>query len=253
MKIDVCIKHVPDSAAAIFSDRIDESVQFVMNPYDEIAVEQALRTKESAGGNAEVVVFSMGREGAVGSLRQALAMGADRAVLIRTDEDAAPILTARALAAAILSDGKPDLVFGGKQSIDSEGMQTLYRLAAVLDFPVVSDVVAFSLEGDCAVVEREGEAGAREVFETELPCVIGAAKGLNVPRYTKLMEIMKAKKKEIRRVELETLSIEKPAGRIEVLSAKAIVEKRRKKVLKGDPQEAVRELVRLLKEEARVL
>ncbi len=254
MRIYVCIKHVPDSAANIAvtdTNQFDETVKFVMNPYDEIAVEEALKTRERIG-DSEVIVVTVGKEDAAASIRQALAMGADRGIIIRTDDRLDSILTATALKAAIEKDGKPDIIFGGKVSIDSEGMQTLFRLAASMDLPVVTDVVAFSADGDRVVVEREIEAGAREIVEMDKPCVIGAGKGLNVPRYTKLMEIMKAKKKEIKRVDLKSFEIDPPTCSTEIIELKPAQEERRLNILKGEPGEVVQQLVGVLKDDAKV-
>ncbi|MGD8334267.1 MAG: electron transfer flavoprotein subunit beta/FixA family protein, partial [Desulfobacterales bacterium] len=127
MKIYVCVKHVPDSAATITireKNQIDESVTFLLNPYDEHAVEEAARLRAQMQ-DSEVVAVTLGKEGALGTLQSALAMGADRGILIKTDDRPDSILTARALKAAIEQDGKPDIIFTGKESIDSEGMQTM--------------------------------------------------------------------------------------------------------------------------------
>jgi electron transfer flavoprotein beta subunit len=137
MKIYVCVKHVPDSAATITirgKNQIDENVTFLLNPYDEHAVEEAARLKAQIG-DSEVVAVTLGKEAAINTLQSALAMGADRGILIKTDDRPDSILTARALKTAIEQDGKPDIIFTGKESIDSEGMQTMFRLAAALGMP----------------------------------------------------------------------------------------------------------------------
>ncbi|MGD8468500.1 MAG: electron transfer flavoprotein subunit beta/FixA family protein, partial [Desulfobacterales bacterium] len=157
MKIYVCVKHVPDSAATITireKNQIDESVTFLLNPYDEHAVEEAARLNAKTEGS-EVVAVTVGKEAAVTTLQSALAMGADRGILIKTDNRPDSILTARALKAAIQQDGKPDIIFTGKESIDSEGMQTMFRLAAALDVPVATNVVAFAIDQNKAVVGCE--------------------------------------------------------------------------------------------------
>ena len=209
MKIFVCVKHVPDTAAnikVVGEKGFDESVKFVMNPYDEYAVEEAVRTVQKDGG--EVVVISVGKPSAANSVRSALAVGADRGILVKTD---ARFLdsetTALALKAVIDQDGSPDLIFTGKQSVDSEGMQTHYRLAGKLGFPVASEVSAFSMENGKAIVACEVGGGDREVIEMPMPCVIGATKGLNEPRYPKLPDILKAKKKPFVEMELSDLGI----------------------------------------------
>jgi electron transfer flavoprotein beta subunit len=200
-----------------------------------------------------VVAVSVGKESAENTIRSALAMGADRAIFIKTNSHPDSILTSRALAAAIEQDGKPDLIFTGKESIDSEGFQTMYRLAAALDMPVASNVVAFSLEQERVLVECEMEAGARGVIEMPLPCVVGTSKGLNTPTYPTLPAIMKARKKEVRIIELDSLAVEKPASSVEIRELKPAVEQRKAKELKGQPQEVVRQLVQILREEAKVL
>jgi electron transfer flavoprotein beta subunit len=255
MKIFVCVKHVPDSAAKITikeKNQFDESITFILNPYDEHAVEEAARVKKQVG-DCEVIAVSVGKKDAENTLRSALAMGADRAILIQTNGRPDSIMTARALKAAIEQDGKPDLIFTGKESIDSEGFQTMYRLAAGLDMPVSSNVVAFSLEQDRAVLECEMEAGATGVVEMPLPCVIGTGKGLNKPSYPTLPAIMKARKKEVKIIDLKSLAIENPVSSMEILELKPAVEEREAIELKGPPQEAVGELIRILREEVKVL
>ena len=130
MKVFVCVKHVPDTAAnikVVDDNGFDESVKFVMNPYDEYALEEAVRTVQQNGG--EVVAVSVGKQNAVNTVRSALAVGADRGILVKTDAQFLDsTTTALALKAVIEQDGMPDLIFTGKQSVDSEGMQTQYRL-----------------------------------------------------------------------------------------------------------------------------
>jgi electron transfer flavoprotein beta subunit len=246
---------VPDTAAKITilePNQIDESITFIMNPYDEHAVEEAVRVKKQVG-DCEVVAVSVGKESAEKTLRSALAMGADRAILIKTQSRPDSMMTSRALAAAIELDGIPDLIFTGKESIDSEGFQTMYRLAAALDMPVASNVVAFALEQARVMVECEMEAGARGVVEMPLPCIVGTSKGLNTPTYPTLPAIMKARKKEVRIIELDSLGVEKPAGGVAIRELKPAVEKRKAKELKGQPREVARKLVQVLRAEAKVL
>ncbi len=255
MQIYVCVKHVPDTAAKIIisgNNRVDERVTFIMNPYDENAIEEAARIKNESG-DAEVIAVTLGSQAAEATLQSALAMGADRGILIKTEESPDSMMAAAALKAAIESDGKPGLIFTGKESIDSEGFQTMYRLAAGFGIPAASNVVSFSLESDGAVAECEMEGGAREVVEMSLPCVIGAAKSLNKPTYPTLPAIMRARKKEIKQVDLRNLGFAKPAGRVETLDLKPAVEDRQPREIAGTPDEVAVEIVRILKEEARVL
>lgn len=255
MKIYVCVKHVPDSAATITirgNNQIDESVTFLLNPYDEHAVEEGARLKSQIG-DSEVVAVTLGKEAAINTLQSVLAMGADRGILIKTNDRPDSIFTARALKAAIEQDGKPDIIFTGKESIDSEGMQTMFRLAAALDMPVATNVVAFSIDQNKAVVECELEAGVKQLLEMPLPCVIGTGKGLNKPKYPTFMDIRKAKKKEIKRIDLASLKIDKPAASMEISELKLAVEQRQPKELKGQPQEIVKELIQVLRDEAKVI
>lgn len=255
MRVYVCVKHVPDTAARITileDNRIDARVTFIMNPYDENAVEEAARIKRDVG-DAEVIAVTLGKPAAEATLRSALAMGADRGIFIKSDDHPDSMVTAAALKAAIELDGKPDIIFTGKESIDSEGFQSMYRLAANFGMPAASNVVSFTLEQDSANVECELEAGAREVLELSLPCVIGAGKSLNKPNYPTLPAIMNARKKEIRQIDLVDLSFQKPAGRVEILELKPAAEERRAKEITGTPDGVAVEIVRILQEEARVL
>ncbi len=255
MRVYVCVKHVPDSAAKITivgNNQIDESVTFLMNPYDEHAIEEAARLKEQVG-EAEVIAVTLGKADAANTIQSALAMGADRGILVTTDGRPDSLVTARALKAAIEQDGRPDIIFTGKESIDSEGFQTMYRLAAAMDMPAASGVASFSLEQGRVLVECDLEAGAREVIEMSLPCVIGCGKGLNKPSYPTLPAIIKARKKEVQQIDLQSLNIVKPAGSIEILELKPAVEERHPQEVKGTPEEVAGELVRILQEEAKIL
>jgi electron transfer flavoprotein beta subunit len=255
MKIYVCVKHVPDSAATITiteKNQIDEGITFLLNPYDENAVAEATDLRDRIG-NSEVIAVTVGKEGALNTLQSALAMGSDRGLLIKTDDQPDSILTARALKAAIEQDGKPEIIFTGKESIDSEGMQTMFRLGAALDMPVASSVVDFSIENGIARVQCEMEAGVRQLLEMRLPCIIGAGKGLNSPKYPTFMDIRNARKKEVRQIDLEDLNLEKSASGMEIIELKPAVENRQVKELKGSPQEIVTQLIEVLKQEAKVI
>lgn len=165
MRIYVCIKQVPDSEASISitSDTVyDSEVKYVVNPYDEFGVEQAIRLVEQAG-KGEVIALCVGNAGAANALKAFMAMGVHRSVLITTDNQfTGSDVVAQALAKVIAQGGSADFVFTGKQTIDSEGMQTSYRLGAELGFPVVNGVLGFSMEGSTAVVQREIGGGARD-------------------------------------------------------------------------------------------
>ena len=256
MKIYVCVKHVPDTAAKITvvgGTGFAETCKFIINPYDEYGVEEAVQQVKQAG-SGEVVVLTVGKESALVTVRAALALGADRAILVKTEAqflDSA--LTSLALHKAIEQDGSPDLVFCGKQSIDSEGMQTPFRLAKAFDMPIATDVVALDINEGKATVEREIGGGSREVVEMALPCVIGATRGLNEPHYPKLPDILKAKKKEVKHVDIAELGLDLTVPQTEIINLEAVPERGQARMMEGSTREMVEELVRILKEEEKVI
>jgi electron transfer flavoprotein beta subunit len=250
VKIAVCIKRVPDTETRIKpgsgGKSIDEAgVKFVMNPYDEFAVEEALRQKDRAGGG-DVVVLSLGGDTAQETIRSALAMGADRGVLLKTDAAPAdPLSAARALAAQ-LKDGGYDLILFGKLAIDDYQQAVGVMVAELLELPCVSAVAHLELADGKGVAEREIEGGV-EVVEFSLPAVLTADKGLNEPRYPALKGIMAAKKKplEVKPVRLE-------AGGIELLEL-ALPPARNEGRIVGEGPDAVPALIQALRAEAKVL
>ncbi len=250
MKIAVCIKRVPDTEARIkvASDgkSLDEAgVKFILNPYDEFAVEEALQRKEKAG-TGEVVVVSLGPAAAQETIRTALAMGADRGVLLQVDRIPLDGLeVARALAAE-LKDGGYDLILFGKMSVDDYNHQVGPMVAELLGIPCVTSVAHLELEAGKGTAEREVEGGI-EVIEFPLPAVLTADKGLNEPRYPALKGIMAAKKKP-----LDVKPTVVPAGGLEVLAMTPPAERKEGRMV-GEGPAAVPELVRLLREEAKVL
>ncbi|WDP91710.1 MAG: electron transfer flavoprotein subunit beta/FixA family protein [Desulfobacter sp.] len=256
MKIFVCVKHVPDTAANIKlagnNGFEDSEIKFVVNPYDEFGVEEAVSLVEKNGG--EVVIVTVGKAAAAATIRGAMAMGAHRAILVKTQGqflDAS--LTAKALKAAIEEDGAPDLIFTGKGAVDTETFQTQYRLAAALGLPVANEVSRLRIDGGKAVAEQEVGGGDRQVIEMGLPCVIGATKGLNEPRYPKFPDIMKAKKKEIKEMDISDLGIDEAAGAVVIEHLEPVPERAGAKMIEGSVQEQVTELVRILKEEEKVI
>jgi electron transfer flavoprotein beta subunit len=250
MKIAVCIKRVADSETRVKigadGKRLDEAgVKFGINPYDEFAVEEALRRKEKAGAG-EVVVFSLGPAAAQETIRTALAMGADRGVLLQTDAIPADgFEIAKALAAA-LKDGGWDLILFGKMAIDDYNHQVGPMVAELLGLPCVTAVAHLEIDGAKGVAEREIEGGI-EVVEFPLPAVLTADKGLNEPRYPALKGIMAAKKKL-----LETKPVQLGAGALEVVSLSLPPDRKEGRIV-GEGPAAVPELIRLLREEAKVL
>ncbi|AOY56994.1 MULTISPECIES: electron transfer flavoprotein subunit beta/FixA family protein [Desulfococcus] len=255
MKIYVCVKHVPDSAATITirdRNRIEENITFLMNPYDEHAVTEAAKLRSRLPGS-EVIAVCVAGPAAENTLRSAMAMGADRSILVCTDGPVDSMLAARALAAAIKGDGSPHLILTGKESIDAEGMQTMFRLARHFGAPAAVNAVKITLVEDGVVVECEKEAGSRDVLRLTTPCIVAVGRGLNTPRYPTLPDILKARKREIRKIGLEQLAAASPGGSTKVLSLAPVVERRAPKEITGNPAAAARELVRILREAARVL
>jgi electron transfer flavoprotein beta subunit len=255
MKIYVCIKHVPDSAATITvkdGSQIEENITFLMNPYDEHAVTEAVRLKEQFP-DSEIIAVCLGKAAAENTLRSAMAMGADRGILIAGDDRHDSLVTARVLKAAIENDGCPDVILTGKESIDNEGMQTMFRLAHHFGIPAATNVVQIDVQNEVARVACEKEAGTREVFEMRLPCVVAAGKGLNTPRYPTFPDIVKSRKKPVDTIAMEDLPIETPAGGVEVVRYESAAEPRHPKALAGSAESIAAQLVALLRDEARVL
>ena len=195
MKIAVCVKHVPEGAGRLDpgSKRLDRSGEGALNHFDANAVEEALRLK--GGTDSEVVVVSLGPEKAADSLRKALAMGADRAVLV-TDPGAAGsdlVATSKILAKALEREGA-DLVLFGQQASDADGAVLWAAIAERLHRPVVSQASELTVDGDSLRVKRQTEFGY-DVIEAPLPAVVAVSDAINEPRYPSLKGIMGAKKK----------------------------------------------------------
>jgi len=257
MKIVVCIKHVPDTAAVFKlagTAAVDTAgVKFIMNPYDEFAVEEALRQKEKAGGG-EVVLLTLGPAAADATLRAGLAMGADRGILVGCEAKQPDArFVAKALAAAIKEDGLPDLVFTGMRSIDAEGWQTPYRIAVHLGWPAINGILKFEPGTGSAIVHRDAEGGDVEVLKIAMPCVLGATRGLNTVRYPKLPDIMSAKKKPVKTLKAAMLAGVAADVAAEITGYELPPAKPPAKILTGDVAHATAELVRILHTEAKVI
>jgi electron transfer flavoprotein beta subunit len=250
MKIAVCIKRVPDSETRVKigadGKSLDEAgVKFVVNPYDEFAIEEALRRKEKAGAG-EVVIACLGPAAAQETIRTALAMGADRGVLLQTDKVPVDGFETAKLLAAELKGGGWNLILFGKMAIDDYNHQVGPIVAELLGLPCVSAVSHLDIEGEKGTAEREIEGGI-EVVEFPLPAVLTADKGLNEPRYPALKGIMAAKKKP-----LEVKPVQPGSGTLTVVSMTPPAERKEGRIV-GEGVTAVPELVRLLREEAKVL
>ena len=186
-----------------------DGVKMSINPFDEIALEEALRIKER-GDAEEIIVVSIGSGESQQQLRTGLAMGADRAILVETDQQTDSLTGARILK-ALVDKEQPGLVMLGKQAIDNDNNQTGQMLAALWGRPQATSVSEFALNGDTATVTREVDVGL-ETIEVDLPAVITADLRLNEPRYVKLPDIMKAKKKPLDQIPMADLGIEPSAS-----------------------------------------
>ncbi|MBI3931942.1 MAG: electron transfer flavoprotein subunit beta/FixA family protein [Acidobacteria bacterium] len=259
MKIIVCVKQVPDTEARIRiapegNAIVESDVNWIVSPYDEFAVEEALRIREAKGG--EVVLVGLGPERGQAALRSGLAMGADSAVHLKDPlfdaADTAGI--ARALATAIRALAPFDLVFTGQQGVGGDNSQIPGLLAEMLDLPQVTMAVKVELEEGKALVNREVE-GAHEVWETSLPAVVSAQKGLNEPRYASLKGIMAAKKKPIDVKDAAALGLQAAdlAPRTKVVALELPPPRPPIRMIEGDADTQVKELLRLLHEEAKVI
>jgi len=208
-KIMVCIKRVVDYNVRILvkpdgSGVMLDGVKMSVNPFDEIALEEALRIKERGGG-IEVVAVSIGVADTQQQLRTALAMGADRAILVQTDNPVEPLTAARTFL-ALAKKESPDLILLGKQAIDDDANQTGQMLAAIWERPQATYASKVEISAGKASVTREVDAGL-ETIEVDLPAVVTVDLRLNEPRYVKLPDIMKAKKKPLDVTSLDALGV----------------------------------------------
>ncbi len=254
MSIFVCIKQVPDTETKIKinSDKsgIDtSSIKWVLNPYDEFAVEEALLKKEALGAD-KVIALTVGPARSVEALRTALAMGADEAIHILSEQDLDSLTVANALSKAIEKFGPAECIFTGKLSIDSNNSSMGPQLANILNIPHTSVVSKFEVKGDIVVVEREIEAGSKEIVEMPKLSLSTANKGLNNPRFVSLPGIMKAKKKPVHQLNFSDLGLNDISYTI-YKNFELPPEKPDVKILASD--NAVKELVQLLRNESKVI
>jgi electron transfer flavoprotein beta subunit len=255
MQIYVCIKHVPDSAANISiidQIRIDDNLAFLLNPYDEHAVTEAVRVRDLIP-ESEVIAVCLGPDDAEKTVRSALAMGADRGILITCAGELDSIEIANGLHSVIGRDSSPGMIFTGKESIDTEGMQTMFRLGALFDFPVATNVSGVTVSGDRAVVDCDGGNGALISYEMDLPCILGAGRGLNTPRYPTFPDVVKSKKKKIEKIAFSDLNIQASNVTMKYIKLESLTQNRHPRELTGDTGEIAQKIVTILKQEARVI
>jgi len=247
LNVTVCVKRVPDTATRI---RIDGSgidstgVKFIVSPYDEFAIEAALRSKEAVG-DGTVSLLSLGDASTQESLRAGLAMGADSALLLIGEVGMDGLATAKALASELEGSDAALILFGVKAA-DDDQQQVGPMVATLINRPCVTGVASFEVNGDMAVCHREVEAGV-EVTEVDLPAVLTITKGEYEPRYASLKGIMAAKRKPLEEKEATSDPVRLRVARMSEPPPRAAGR------IVGEGPDAVPELVRLLREEANVL
>jgi electron transfer flavoprotein beta subunit len=263
LKIIALLKRVPDTEAKILINQEgtgikDDGIKYIINTYDEYAVEAGLRLRDKAGAGSTVTVVCVGPEESTELIRTALAMGADDAVHIcdKALDRTGPFVIATVLAKAIKDYGF-DIIFCGKQAIDDDMGQVHPILAEMLDIPQVNVATVFEMAADAkrATVRRRVEGGDENV-ETSLPVIVSCEKGLNEPRYASLPGIMKAKKKEIRKKTLADLGFNGSPGeaRSAIVRWLPLPKSTGCKMIQAEEAiDAVKELARLLREEAKVI
>lgn len=257
MNIFVLVKRTFDTEEKIVvsGGKIQEDgAEFIINPYDEYAIEEAIQKRDALGG--KVTVLTIGGEEAEKQLRSALAMGADEAVLINTEDDLDDLdqYSAAYILAEYLKDKEADLILAGNVAIDGGSGQVGPRLADLLGINYVTTITNLEIEGTTAKIIRDIEGDA-EILETSLPLLVTAQQGLNEPRYPSLPGIMKAKKKPLAELELDDLNIDEDdvEVKIETIEIYLPPKKATGRVLSGELSAQVKELVSLLHNEAKVI
>lgn len=257
MNIYVLVKRTFDTEEKIVVNggKIQEDgAEFIINPYDEYAIEEAIQVRDAQGG--EVTVLTIGGEDAEKQLRTALAMGADKAVLINTEDDVEEMdqFTAAYIISEYLKDKNPDLILAGNVAIDGGSGQVGPRVAELLGINYVTTITDLVIDGTTVTIKRDVE-GDSEVLETSLPLLVTAQQGLNEPRYPSLPGIMKAKKKPLEEIELDDLDIDEDdvEAKTETIEIYLPPKKEAGKILEGELADQVKELVHLLHSEAKVI
>lgn len=251
MKIISIIKQVPDAEARIrtAADGIDlEGATFVIDGMDEYGVEQALRLREG-GVDAEVIALALGPKRFEEAIRTALAMGADRAIHVETDDALDPISQAKLLAGIIQDEGA-ELVFVGGKEADWDSAALGAAVAEALGWPHSDWTTSLDINGSSLDITHDADEGS-ETLTVPMPAVITTQQGLNEPRYPTLPNIMKAKKKELKKVSLDELG--GASAKVKVIKEEIQTKARMNNVVEGAAPDAAKELVRLLHEEAKVI
>lgn len=258
MSIFVCIKQVPDTETKIQissdgSGIETGAIKWIVNPYDEFAIEEAIKLKASMGADKIYAVSVGPQKRSQDALRIALAMGCDEAIIVDTEDSLDSMTTAKLVKAAILKTGEPTLILTGKSSIDDNSQAFTQQLAALFDAPHANNLVQITVAADKSLeVEREVEGGSKEILILKGLSVLGATKGLNSPRYPSLPGIMKAKKKPVHVHSAGDLGVELISN-VKFVDYKMPAEQPPTRILDGDVDAQVDELVNLLKNESKVL
>ncbi|MGF2617313.1 electron transfer flavoprotein subunit beta/FixA family protein [Rossellomorea vietnamensis] len=257
MNIYVLMKRTFDTEEkiSISNGQISEDgAEFIINPYDEYAIEEAIQVRDEHGG--EITVVSVGGEEGEKQLRTALAMGADKAVLINIEDDVenGDQFTTAKILAEYLKDKEADLILAGNVAIDGGSGQVGPRVAEQLDIPYVTTITSLEINGGTVTVVRDVE-GDSETIETSLPLLVTAQQGLNEPRYPSLPGIMKAKKKPLDEIEIDDLDLEEEDVEAKTKTIEIFMppEKEAGKILEGELDDQVKELVGLLHTQAKVV
>lgn len=257
MNIYVLLKRTFDTEEKISIQNgqiAEDGAEFIINPYDEYAVEEAIQVRDAHGG--EVTVVTVGGEESEKQLRTALAMGADKAVLINTEDDLdhGDQFTTAKILAHYLKEQEVDLILAGNVAIDGGSGQVGPRVAEQLDIPYVTTITKLEIDGGTVTVTRDVE-GDSEVIETSLPLLVTAQQGLNEPRYPSLPGIMKAKKKPLDEVELDDIDLDEDEVEAKTKTIEIYLPPKKEagKVLEGELDAQVSELVSLLRNEAKVI
>ncbi|MBE1554472.1 electron transfer flavoprotein subunit beta/FixA family protein [Sporosarcina limicola] len=257
MNIYVLVKRTFDTEEKITVSNgkiADDGAEFIINPYDEYAIEEAIQVRDAHEG--EVTVITIGGDEAQKQLRTALAMGADKAVLINTEDDLDEMdeYTSAKIIAEYLKDKEVDLILAGNVAIDGGSGQVGPRVAELLGINYVTTITNLEIDGTSVKIIRDVE-GDSETIETSLPLLVTAQQGLNEPRYPSLPGIMKAKKKPLEELELDDLDLDEDEveAKTETIEIYLPQAKAAGRILEGDVADQVKELVNLLNTEAKVI
>lgn len=264
MKIFVCLKQVPDTDTRIkiqgdFASIDANGIKWIVSPYDLYAIEEAIKIRESNPGTQVYVITAGPKPRASEALITALAMGADEGILINVAQPLDANQTAKVLAATIKSEGGAKsengarLILTGRSSGDYNQSSVAQMLAEYLEIPHATVISKLQFSPDSVLVERDIEGGAKEVIQLKLPAVISANKGLNSPRYSSLPGIMKAKKKTIKEIDFTILGVSAEDFKVKYSNFTLPPDKPAARLISGDVPSQVSQLVKVLRDEAKVL